>query len=235
MRTIFLSLTLAAVTLLAPMYAFSQKQTRTPKTPYIEKIKLEDDTVNLWCPFTISETYNYCKKHEQSTRVVIGIANPTNDLEYYYSVTGGRIIGKGPDVKWDFDEMRPGEYKITVSIGRKGIVIGEAVSKTVRVNECPICDPPCECTNLTGIDEPKRPAKTGDVIVFTAHTAGRVEVDFKWTVEGGVIISSADEESIQVKVTAEAGSTLRVLVEIEGNNPTCGCNVSLGTSILIAD
>lgn len=37
-------------------------------------------------------------------------------LLYTYSVTGGRIIGKGPEVQWDFSDVEPGIYTVAVEV-----------------------------------------------------------------------------------------------------------------------
>lgn len=224
-RTAGLLFTFAIATiLLAPINIFSQKQSETPpKIPYIEKVTLEDDTVIGWCPVKAPTATGVCSKSEENTLIFVRVANPTNDLEYYYSVTGGRIIGEGPDVKWDFQDTRPGQYKVTVGIGRKGVIIGNLVSSTATLRECGACDPGCECTNLTEIEEPKGPVKTGDIIVFSLSLAGTVEVKFKWEVEGGVILSSPDSETVMVKVTANPGEIMNVYADLEGNKEGCNC------------
>jgi hypothetical protein len=47
-----------------------------------------------------------------------------NGLEFYYLVSGGKIIGKGAKVIWDFTNTRPGKYLIAVGVGKDGVIQG---------------------------------------------------------------------------------------------------------------
>ena len=56
-------------------------------------------------------------------------------LSYSYTVTGGKILGKGAQVKWDLSGVKPGAYTVRVKVrdGRGRSVTG---SKAVTVEVC---------------------------------------------------------------------------------------------------
>src|SRR5687768_5581577 len=55
--------------------------------------------------------------HDSRLPLTVSVVNPSeNPLNYQYSVTGGRIIGRGPAVYWDFSQAGPGEYSVSVEI-----------------------------------------------------------------------------------------------------------------------
>jgi hypothetical protein len=68
------------------------------------------------------------------------------NLEYRYSVTGGRIIGKGPNVVWEFHNPRPGDYLADVRVKNRR---GDSASSSTRAEFrwcgtcewCGNCDP----------------------------------------------------------------------------------------------
>lgn len=60
--------------------------------------------------------------------------DPENDpLTYDYSVTGGKIIGRGAKVVWDLTGVPPGTYKITVGVDDGGGLNGNIITKSVVV------------------------------------------------------------------------------------------------------
>lgn len=60
--------------------------------------------------------------------------DPENDvLTYNYTVTGGRIIGAGANVKWDLTGVHPGKYTITAGVDDGCGLCGATVTKTVVV------------------------------------------------------------------------------------------------------
>jgi len=62
------------------------------------------------------------------------------NLEYRYSVTGGRIIGKGPNVAWEFHDPRPGQNVADVRVrDRHGSSASSSTSVTIEL--CNTCDP----------------------------------------------------------------------------------------------
>ena len=60
--------------------------------------------------------------------------DPENDvLTYNYTISGGRIIGRGSKVVWDLTSIRAGTYTITVGVDDGQGVVGRTVTKTVVV------------------------------------------------------------------------------------------------------
>ena len=60
--------------------------------------------------------------------------DPENDiLTYNYTITGGRIIGTGPKVKWDLSAVASGTYTITAGVDDGCGLCGATMTKTVVV------------------------------------------------------------------------------------------------------
>ena len=60
--------------------------------------------------------------------------DPENDiLTYNYTVTGGRVIGTGANVKWDLTGVGPGTYSITAGVDDGCGLCGATVTRTVVV------------------------------------------------------------------------------------------------------
>ncbi|MBP7415582.1 MAG: DUF6438 domain-containing protein [Pyrinomonadaceae bacterium] len=71
--------------------------------------------------------------HKQ-IRVKTIAADPDNDpLVYIYSVSGGKIIGKGLDVIWDLSDVRVGTYSITAAVDDGCGPCGKTMTKTVVI------------------------------------------------------------------------------------------------------
>jgi len=63
--------------------------------------------------------------------------DPENDpIKYVYAVSGGRIIGNGPNVQWDLSGVQPGIYKITAGVDDGCGICGKTITKLVKVIEC---------------------------------------------------------------------------------------------------
>jgi hypothetical protein len=60
--------------------------------------------------------------------------DPENDiLTYVYTVTGGRIVGTGANVKWDLSGVRSGTYTITAGVDDGCGICGQTRSMTIVV------------------------------------------------------------------------------------------------------
>ena len=72
---------------------------------------------------------------------VEAVANDPEDdvLTYNYTVTGGRIVGKGSKVVWDLTGVKPGTYTITAGVDDGCGVCGMTQTKEVVVRECSDC------------------------------------------------------------------------------------------------
>jgi hypothetical protein len=66
--------------------------------------------------------------------IVTTAVDPENDvLLYSYTVTGGRIIGGGANVKWDLTGVRPGTYTVIVGVDDGAGIVGKTFTRTVVV------------------------------------------------------------------------------------------------------
>ncbi len=67
-------------------------------------------------------------------------SNPNNDaLTYNYTVSGGKIIGKGEKVIWDLSNVKAGTYTITAAVDDGCGFCGKTVTKTITIKLCPDC------------------------------------------------------------------------------------------------
>ncbi|HEY8562414.1 MAG TPA: hypothetical protein VIL74_18700 [Pyrinomonadaceae bacterium] len=151
------------------------------------------------------------------------VRNPKNlPLVYGYTVSGGRVIGKGEKVVWDLKGVRPGIYTIDVAIDYGRGFVDNPKSKTVTIIE-PACDPPCLCpaVDVVGGGE----VQAGENLEFTAVTAGGAqdEIIYKWTVSQGEIVEGQGKSKIIVKTTSETIGEVKATVEIGGSDFCSNC------------
>ncbi len=65
-------------------------------------------------------------------------SDPTDVLTYNYTVSAGKIVGNGANVKWDLSGVKPGEYTITAGVDNGCGVCGTTKTLVVTVRE-PVC------------------------------------------------------------------------------------------------
>lgn len=67
--------------------------------------------------------------------------DPENDVvTYNYTVSGGKIVGRGAEVFWDLTGVEPGTYTITAGVDDGCGVCGQTKTKTVIVKENKSCN-----------------------------------------------------------------------------------------------
>src|SRR5262245_43465203 len=107
-----------------------------------------------------------CQPSEKQTvGLVASVSDVENDqLVFDWSVTGGRIIGKGTSVDWDLSGVANGTYtaNVTVSDGGSKKVEG---STSVVVTECTNCKNNIACPTVT-VEAPDTVSE-GNPIEFT--------------------------------------------------------------------
>jgi hypothetical protein len=195
--------------------------TPTPKigsSIEIEDVIIDRERDNTWCPIPEPVIENGCPKDiNVKVRTVIKNAEKAKNLTYNYTVSGGRIIGQGEEVSWNFEDPRPGKYTITVGIGDKNGIKKKTVTKTFEFRECPVCDLPCECPSLdvSGGGE----IKAGETVTFTAKVSGGTasDITYNWTISQGEIVAGQGTSTITVKTTKEMTGTITATVEIGGS------------------
>lgn len=65
--------------------------------------------------------------------------DPTDVLTYNYTVSGGKIVGRGTNVTWDLSGVKPGKYTITAGADNGCGVCGETKTETIVVKEFADC------------------------------------------------------------------------------------------------
>lgn len=58
---------------------------------------------------------------------------------YDYTITGGKIVGKGAKVTWDLSGVKPGTYRITAAVSDGRGFYGAPKTQFVTVKECADC------------------------------------------------------------------------------------------------
>lgn len=215
-----------------PMKSKSVSSPTSESITEVENISFDKTSATLWCP--VDFVNEICKKDAQKIQITTSVKNPENkNLTYYYIVSGGKIIGQGANVTWDFADMPPGMYSITVGVGNNGIVHGNTITKTANIQECPVCDLPCICPTIT-VSKPTEASKPGDSIIFTAHVQGTDTKNFiyKWTISSGTIINGQGTPQIIIKTNPSMNNySVIATIEIGGLCPTCYNTASETASI----
>jgi hypothetical protein len=100
----------------------------------VVNIVLSQPEINADCAQLNSPQKTNSKKILVSTTA----NDPENDaLTYYYTVSGGKIVGQGANVVWDLTGVKPGTYSITAGVDNGCGICGHTKTKEVVVKECP--------------------------------------------------------------------------------------------------
>jgi hypothetical protein len=127
--------------------------------------------------------------------------------------------------------------KVTISGDRLFRPAGSEESTTTKVDlfmERHIVDP-CPKLSLSG---PAGLIRPGEPAMFVAKVIGAesTDIDYKWTVDAGTIVSGQGSDSIRVDTTGLVGSTiLTATVEISVESPRCSLSESEMALIVEAD
>jgi len=75
---------------------------------------------------------------DRTPDMMINVATHAQDtendvLDYYYVISGGRIVGSGSSVQWDLNGVMPGTYSITARVDDSCGVCGSTKTKFVTV------------------------------------------------------------------------------------------------------
>jgi len=155
--------------------------------------------------------------------VAVTAVDPENDvLTYSYTVSGGRIVGTGANVKWDLSKVAPGTYTITAGLDDGCGICGRTVTETVTVAAAD-CGGDCECP-LVDIQGPSKLVEGANT--FTVQVAGgtQSEVNYEWTVENGQISEGQGTSTVRVRVASSPSNPdASVTVRIGGMDPSCAC------------
>jgi hypothetical protein len=156
------------------------------------------------------------------TIVVSAGKSQSNQLNYEYTVSGGRIIGEGAKVTWDMTGAEPGTYQIRVDIEDKSKGQKQTETKIITVKNHN-CFMDCVCPTLSA-NAPTSPTKAGEMMIFTANVSGGSgeEITYNWTISDGEIIEGQGTPVIKVSTNPKmAGKTIEATVEIGGVCEEC--------------
>lgn len=192
-------------------------QTKPKEGEGVQDVMLDKTEAILACPGRKSKT-GYCDEEGRKINIhTIAENAEKNGLQFYYLVSGGKIIGSGKDVVWDFTNAKSGKYIIAVGVGKNGTIQGSLKTKTVSVFECE-CHPSCLCATIS-VSGPNALTKVGEDMIFTANVSGGSQdsVIYNWTVSNGKITEGQGTSRIVVKTTKEMkGQTVTATVDVGG-------------------
>lgn len=197
--------------------------TKTPsneKFDGVENLTLDSENVSTWCPYSYSDS-GECSEYQLNVKVkAFSKEAEKNNLNYYYTVSGGKIIGQGTNVVWNFSDVTPGEYTITASVGTKNNTRGKTQTKIVNVRECSCCLASCECPTIS-VTSSKKTVYKGETVEFTVDVNGgsQTDINYNWTVENGTIIEGQGTSKIKVQISS--GETATAIVDIGGLCESC--------------
>ena len=203
-----------------------KRQKITNHQPVINSITVSERVIDL-CPW---EPTGVCNAQNGLVSVISVDASDRDGerLVYKYSVTGGRIVGQGPNVQWDFKDVPFGLYSVTVTV-KDTHGASSSRSTNVKVEPCGTCDPPRPVLSIGCPDA----VEEGQVAVFAVFIAGTefpAKLKFKWSVSAGRIKSGQGQQKIEVDTTGVVGS-LVATVEVEGFDPaypnTASCTIEV--------
>lgn len=108
----------------------------------VSDITLSKSAIKVSCSaITFTENKN-CSNSPRIIFVSTKSYDPESDDNsvFYYTVSGGKIIGTGKDVMWDLSDAKPGVYTITAGVDDGCGICGVTKTTTVEVKECPDCE-----------------------------------------------------------------------------------------------
>jgi len=178
-----------------------------------------------------------CPGGEARARVQLnaeGVA-PGCEARYTWRATGGRIVGEGPNVVWDFSGTPPGDwfYDVILTVeARSGCGPRHAVSAPARVTVGP-CPPRVNFAERQTRQAPACPsislacpatARPGLPAAFTATLSGGTRgavPTFDWSLSGGEIVGGQGTNSIRIDAKDFKGKAIVTAVEVGGYGRKC--------------
>jgi hypothetical protein len=143
------------------------------------------------------------QSYADSAPIVVTISNngeDNNSLRYKYTTSGGRVIGEGAKVNWDFPNFQPGTYTITVVIADKSGNELQTITKTMTVEGYIDDGDKClSCPELS-VDAPTITTQAGEIMSFTARISAGYgqDITYNWTITNGKIIEGQGTPTIKV-------------------------------------
>lgn len=106
----------------------------------VTRVDLSQSKIIINCDLADSNEIKSCSESSKIIEVSTIAFDPEDDVTtYLYTVSAGKITGKGKKVLWDLSGVKPGTYKITVAVDDGCGFCGKTMTKTVVVKECSNC------------------------------------------------------------------------------------------------
>lgn len=184
----------------------------------VEELLLDKLKVTLPCPSGFLSSSGIVAD-EPVIKVDAIAKDPDDDvLAYNYSVSGGKIVGKGANVKWDLSNVMPGKYEIIAAVDDGCGACGKTKKKEITVAETPDCLGHFSCPDikLIGPDQISGPG----IYTVTANLSGASgdnEVLYLWTITNGTLLNGFGTPSVDVRIPSNInGADPVIALQVKG-------------------
>jgi hypothetical protein len=148
-------------------------------------------------------------------------ASDSRAVDYSYDVSGGRIEGTGPQVRWNYSGLSEGDYTITPAVTGGNL---HAVCSSVSVH---VVAPPPPPPRLACSVNPSSvyPGEYAAVTAVATDPKGNelpYPVTYRWATSGGSVKGSGP--TVQLDTTDLAPGTYTVTARAEGKGGAADCN-----------
>ena len=213
--------------------------TKTPNTPAsVESVSFDKSEAFIPCPWSIND---FCARDQRKIKVTTVGKDKENDvLTYIYEVSGGRIMGQGTNVVWDFTGVSPGTYTIKAYADDGSANFGKTVTKTIDLKMCEHCGPPptpCICPTII-VKHSTESIKVNDTATFFTEIQHPEQktISYNWIVSGGTIIEGQGTPKIKVKTNPKTvKNNLMATVEIDYDEICDYCERTASDSIVVTN
>ncbi len=106
--------------------------------PSVAGLFVNQAEITVNCPQTKNSVNDSCQNGSPLINVA-AVAPDQGFNEYIYTVSVGKIIGKGANVQWDLSGVAPRIYTITAGVDAGQGVLGQTKTQTVKIIECLNC------------------------------------------------------------------------------------------------
>ena len=148
-------------------------------------------------------------------------STPAGAMNYSYEVSGGRIDGSGPRVRWDYSGLGEGSYTISPTVTRGNL---KAVCGPVSVK---LLSPP-PAPRLACSATPSVPVYSGEYVDVTAAASDSkgnplpYPVTYQWRSSGGTVEGSGS--TVRLNTTGLAPGDYSVTARAEGKGGVADCS-----------
>lgn len=183
-------------------------------------LRTSKSEVFLPCPPNTRSTNQCCGEDGLSISLRTEIKNfkgASNDLNFSYEVTAGRIVGTGFNVTWDLIGATPGTYSVAVTVTDPKRKKSARDTITVSVKECPACAPPafaCPVVKVTCL--PNSISQGGRAFALVETRGEDFQLSYTWTLSNGAISNGQGSPTIEIDTNRQSGTTITTTIQLEG-------------------